>query len=427
MKSTHLDTLDQSIYDLKMRFLVNLYILCSLVLVGFVIYLAVQQVIPVLILCSTALVIIGGIGILTAKRKVNLTVGANAFNLLTVTLIFATFFTSGGVQAPSLFWMPVICLSTLILLGKKQMFIVSGICFVGVFGFFMAQNLGFEFRSQYRPEMLFQVHYVHFVLLSFFVVSLGILQTKLQARTDEYKEQLHLRLNHENRLSSLGELTAGIGHELNNPLAIAMGNVECLKVIAEERNDKELDTATETMKSALTRMKNIIISVSRLSRAEDISREKFDVRKSIGETLSLFEEMFKKKDITINFDEGGGPLFVSGNIQQFTQVMTNLLSNSKDALLEAPKSRKAVTIEISEKAKVAVIDLKDNGAGIKPADMDKIFDSFFTTKVVGKGTGLGLSLSKRFINDMGGEITCKSTVGSGTCFTIELPLSAKED
>ena len=421
MKKTYLDELDRSLYDLKMKFMHRLYVLTSIVLIGFVIYLSVQKVIPVLILCGSALALVAVTGFLSARGKLSLVVSANAFNFLLLVLIVATFFTSGGLQAPSLFWLPVLCLSTMILLGMKYMYIISGIAVFIVALFFLAQSSGTEFHSQYSQSMLYQVHFVHYILLTIYVISLGVLQTRLQGRVNEYKESLHLKLHHENRLASLGELSAGIGHELNNPLAIAMGNLSVLQHISEENSDSRWSEATEKMNDALVRMKNIIITVSRLSRAKDTSRDKFEVNRTVGETIGLFEQMFKKAGIVIDFQKSAESIYVSGNVQQFIQVLMNLLSNSRDSLKEVSRESKHVSIKVSRSEKRVVVEVKDNGPGIKPENLSRVFDSFFTTKEVGQGTGLGLSLSKRFIADMGGDLTCRSVENEWTSFTIEMP------
>ncbi|MEZ4871846.1 MAG: ATP-binding protein [Bdellovibrionales bacterium] len=414
------EDIEKTIYKLKMKYLERLYFLTASVLLGFTIYFLNDGLVNHTILVFVFFGLTAVFGILVRKNKLGLIFSANLINLLIFSVITLTFFISGGLKAPAIFWLPILYFSTFVLLGKRLMIFWAAISTFVIVLFLIAHHSGIEFTSQIDLANRHDLHFVHYVLLTAYSLSLGFLQSRLQENLLFQKETFLANLHHENRLLTLGELTAGIGHELNNPLTIAILSFKKIKSsMTQNRPANTVDI--EKVSESLNRMKKIIKSISRLVRQKNNIIEQFDVNNSINNTLDLYREMYNKLGIELVFIESSKDAYVLGNEQLFTQVITNLIANARDALLGLEKIDKKVSILVDESPRGIYIHVEDNGPGIPKDKQEKIFDSFYTTKEVGLGTGLGLSLSRRFIRDMGGTISVGSQIGVGTKFTICLP------
>ncbi len=239
----------------------------------------------------------------------------------------------------------------------------------------------------------------------------------------EYKD-LQAQLLHSEKLAAVGELASGVAHELNNPLTGIMGFTELL--LQKEKDEKKKDVLTKMLNEAVRSAKiiqNLLLFV-RKSKEEDMPIE---VNNMILNTLELKAHEFKVNDIVIIKKLAPAPPKIKGNYHQLQQVILNILNNAHASLLEANRAGKEILIEtklkdINEGSQLIEISIKDNGLGIPPENLSKIFNPFFTTKEPGKGTGLGLSVSYGIIKRHNGRIYAKSDLGEGAGFYIELPV-----
>jgi len=240
-------------------------------------------------------------------------------------------------------------------------------------------------------------------------------------------DQLGRQLMEAGKMASLGELSAGVAHEINNPLAIILTERQILLDLLDQTTNvdegfkRELKESLNQMDVQINRCKRITHNLLRFSRRTRSVIEKIDLNSFLEEMVELMEREAKSSGIKFltNFDENLKPIL--SDPSQLQQVFLNLITNAIDAHDGKPYG----TIHISTRAddehqKVHVV-FADTGAGIPKELLTKIFDPFFTTKAVGKGTGLGLSICYSIIQRLGGTILVKSEVGQGTEFTLTVP------
>ena len=251
------------------------------------------------------------------------------------------------------------------------------------------------------------------------------------------------------KLASVGQLAAGVAHEINNPIGFISSNLGTLKTYVElfkrlldgyrqhaaaprselaaelkqleETEDIEfvLEDVDELLADSISgsaRVKEIVQGLKSFSRVDEAKLKEEDLHAGIESTLKVVANEIKYK-CNVEKDFGDLPL-VTCNLAQINQVFMNMLVNAAQAM----ESQGTITISTLTEGDVAVVRFRDTGAGIPPDKLSSIFDPFFTTKPVGSGTGLGLSISYGIVQDHGGTIDVQSEVGVGTEFTIRLPL-----
>jgi PAS domain S-box-containing protein len=247
-----------------------------------------------------------------------------------------------------------------------------------------------------------------------------------------HRKKLERQMIHNDRMSTLGEMATGIAHEINQPLntlSILFDNMLLAASKEDSLPKSYLEKKTEKIYENIFRIKNIIDHVRVFSRSqEDTIFSSFDVTESINNAVSMISEQFRHKLIELKIDIKNKLSPAFGNTYQFEQVILNLLINSKDALEEYEERigmpiEKAIEINVCQSAKYLTIEVKDNGSGIKPEDLEKIMLPFYTTKEAGKGTGLGLSITFGIIKEMKGEIIFQSELNKGTKVVIKLPVA----
>src|SRR6267378_322438 len=246
---------------------------------------------------------------------------------------------------------------------------------------------------------------------------------EMQRRERELRDKQE-QLVQAGKLATLGELTTGVAHELNNPLnniGLFVGNaVDLVELAVTDKGEilGELRHAIQQVSKAT----EIISHLRTFGRAAPASREPISLRQVIERALSLMGEQLRLREIAVTVDLGPQEPVVVGNAIQLEQVFINLLTNARDAVAESP--RKAIRISGSLRPEGVEVAFTDTGEGISPGVERRIFDPFFTTKEVGKGTGLGLSITYGIIKEHGGTISVVSPPGEGATFLIHLPLAS---
>src|SRR5436309_7372053 len=241
----------------------------------------------------------------------------------------------------------------------------------------------------------------------------------VQRREQELREKQE-QLVQAGKLATLGELTTGIAHELNNPLnniGLFVGNAIDLIDLAVTEKGEILDELRHAMQQ-VSKATEIISHLRTFGRAAPISRVPISLREVIARALSLMGEQLRLREITVTVDLGPQEPVVEGNAIQLEQVFINLLTNARDAVAESP--RKEIRISGSVGSAAVEIAVADTGGGIPRGLERRIFDPFFTTKEVGKGTGLGLSITYGIIKEHGGTISVVRHPGEGATFLIHL-------
>lgn len=233
------------------------------------------------------------------------------------------------------------------------------------------------------------------------------------------KKLMEEQLQQASKLASLGKLTAGISHEIGNPLASISSLVQELKSLKLDfAEDLEFTSASlDTINSHIDRIARIVRSLGDFARISTKKKELCNISEILDRTITLIKYDKRFRNVQLITDmEDIPPLMV--NPDQIQQVFLNILLNSLDAMPENGQ----LAIAMKMKKKNVEISIRDNGGGIDDSIIDRIFDPFFTTKPPGKGTGLGLSICYGIIKEHNGTITVTSKAGKGTCFVISIPI-----
>jgi len=238
------------------------------------------------------------------------------------------------------------------------------------------------------------------------------------------RKTLEEQLIQSSKMAAVGTLVAGIAHELNNPLTIIMGY--CYMLLNDPSLGNEFKERLKKVQEQSNRAKKIIYNLSVFGRSHKLEKRNVDLLELIEKTLELRNYDMERKDIEIikNFEENLPFVYVDEN--QIQQVILNIINNAVDAILSF-KDEGTIKINVTRDDDKIKLIFSDDGAGIDPRHINKIFDPFYTTKEVGKGTGLGLSISYGIIKEHRGDINVKSDPGKGTDFTITLPVSILTD
>ncbi len=235
------------------------------------------------------------------------------------------------------------------------------------------------------------------------------------------KKRLEAQLVHADRMASIGTLAAGVAHEINNPLAFILSNVEyALAEVKDAGGDGELERALRDAKDGAVRVREIVRDLRTFSRSDDDAREPLDVRQVLRSAVGLAaNEIRHRAELVV---DGGDVPPVVASEHRLAQVFLNLLINAAQSMPEGRVGRNVVRAATSTAPDGrALVEISDNGVGISPDVMPRIFDPFFTTRPVGVGTGLGLSICHGIVAQLGGEITVRSVPGEGTTFRVLLP------
>lgn len=244
------------------------------------------------------------------------------------------------------------------------------------------------------------------------------------------KKRLEIALSEEkekatftSQLATIGEMSAGIAHEISNPLSVIIGNTNMIQNVSNiTEQTKQMATKIEY---AANRINKIIKGLKNLARkSKDDSMQEYKLSDILVTTFEFCEEVFKHKGIQLDVNIPSKPIFLLGNDIKLSQIFLNILNNAKDAILESGTSEKWIKIDIKENHDVVEIDIIDSGPGVPEESKDKILDAFYTTKPAGKGTGLGLALVKSFLDEHRGKIELCYDY-SNTCFRVTLPLIKK--
>ncbi|MBS2039078.1 GAF domain-containing sensor histidine kinase [bacterium] len=222
------------------------------------------------------------------------------------------------------------------------------------------------------------------------------------------------------KMAAVGQLAAGVAHEMNTPLGSVMLNVEsAIKVL--RSNPNQAETRLSKAKEMVQRTRGIVEKLLYYSRQSEHGRVLTDLNNLVADTLQLVGHSLTIDQVKVE-TQAGQVRKVPVNQNEIQQVICNLLLNARDAMLSAASSPRNILISTFEENQWACIAVRDSGPGMTPDVQARVLEPFFTTKEVGKGTGLGLSISQQILVAHNGQLKVESVPGQGSQFTIQLPL-----
>ena len=251
--------------------------------------------------------------------------------------------------------------------------------------------------------------------------SFNAMVDSLRERDERLKEYTREKIMESERLATVGQLAAGVAHELNNPLGgvLIYSHLLLENLSEDDPQRKNLDKIV----TQATRCKHIVKGLLDFSRQTEPSMEPSNINEFLEKSLELVENQAVFQNITITKDLMSSPPHVMADGQQIQQVFINIVLNAAEAM--EGNGGLQIRTAISEDRSYFMVEFTDSGPGILEENIERLFEPFFTTKEVGRGTGLGLSISYGIIQKHNGTINVKSTVGMGTTFIIRLPILGK--
>lgn len=258
----------------------------------------------------------------------------------------------------------------------------------------------------------------------------ALLSWRVMRRIDELEKErvaLNEHLAEAGKLSALGEMAAGIAHEINNPVAIMMEEAgwvdDLLADMPKDGNTEEIGTSISKIRTQGARCKTITHKLLGFARKSDDPNQPVHMGALLREMVALSNEKARTAGVSISVDIAPNLEPVIATPSALQQVFLNLFNNAVDAM-ECTGGTLHVQATVGAEAHSVLVSVADTGSGIPPKVLKRIFDPFFTTKAVGKGTGLGLSICFTIVQGLGGHIRVDSTEGQGTTMHITLPTSA---
>src|SRR6056297_39685 len=259
------------------------------------------------------------------------------------------------------------------------------------------------------------------------------LMIRMIKKRDIQAEYLNKQLMQTGKMASIGELSAGVAHEINNPIAIIQTERQILLDYYNKQKPMDSDAFRAQLLDSMDqidiqaqRCKRITQNLLRFSRRTRSIIESVDLNRFIGEVIELMEREARTSGIKFIPELENGMPPIESDPSQLQQVFLNLITNAIDAHEEKSYGSIRITSSADHSRQGVYIRIADTGAGISEENLEKIFDPFFTTKAVGKGTGLGLSICYSIVKQLGGDISVSSRVGEGTEFTLFLPFEMPE-
>ncbi len=235
------------------------------------------------------------------------------------------------------------------------------------------------------------------------------------------RKRMEEQLQHAEKMIALGNLSAGIGHELNQPLGAVVLKSQMLAKLTDRGDLEKIRTVSESIVEQILRAKTIVDALRTFSRADtNVERSLHDVNKIVREVAVLCGDELKLNQVELELALSEEEIVTTLSSVQMGQVLSNLISNAKDAVEHQAVKRIRISTRLDNE--YIIVEVSDTGLGIPESLIANIFDPFFTTKGVGKGTGLGLSLSYNMVKDNGGNIAVASEEGKGAKFVITLPV-----
>jgi two-component system C4-dicarboxylate transport sensor histidine kinase DctB len=223
------------------------------------------------------------------------------------------------------------------------------------------------------------------------------------------------------KLAALGEMSAAVSHELNQPLAAMKTYLAGARLLLTRNRPDETLSSFQRIDDLIERMGAITKQLKSYARHSGDTFEPVNIGDALASSLSMMEPQLRKRRVTINRTLPDEPVMVMGDRVRIEQVMINLLRNALDATQAVDDAQIDLMLAAGS---MAVLTVRDNGTGLK--DIEKLFEPFHSTKQPGEGVGLGLAISSGIVNDLGGRLTARDAAGGGAVFEMRLPILNEE-
>ncbi|MEN0068633.1 MAG: hybrid sensor histidine kinase/response regulator [Myxococcota bacterium] len=384
---------------------------------------------------ATVLAGLGNLAVLYRSRDTSLAgvIGTGVLFLL----LLASNLHSGGFYDPNFGWFYTIPMLAALTVNARAGWAFTALVIVTTSAFWLAEQSGFVVPDLVPPESHAQQSLFNRVSA---IIAIAVILAALasrerfsatllrQANEDRLAEmrqsaEMQARLVHSERMASMGSLTAGMAHEMNNPLTWVKGNLQVLlrelRSTPRATQDALMPLVTDALDGA-ERMQRIVYDLRGYTRPRE-AHQVVDIRALLQRAKALTAAELKHR-ATVEVD---APDNLSGVVQEarLLQVLVNLLTNAAHAIEAGARNNNAVRMVAEERNDKVYIEIIDTGSGMTPATRDRAFEPLFTTKDVGQGTGLGLFICKNLIEGMDGQIGLYSELGRGTTVWLELPLA----
>lgn len=296
---------------------------------------------------------------------------------------------------------------------------VNGILALEIMGFAILMALTFYFlsRKAWSQSMSFQRESAELRMLN------ARLQREIAEREKVQKDLAvaELTLAQSSKLAALGEMSAAVSHELNQPLAAMKTYLAGARLLLQRKRPDEALSSFQRIDDLIERMGAITRQLKSYARKGGEAFEPVDLRSALSGALSMMEPQLKQRVVKITRTLPRVPVMVMADRIRLEQVIINLLRNALDATRDRPDPQIDLILSSGD---VAMLAVRDNGTGIK--DLDNLFEPFYTTKKPGEGVGLGLAISSGIVTDLGGRLTARNSESGGAVFEMQLPLLGKE-
>ncbi len=337
-----------------------------------------------------------------------------ATGLATSTLYCLLVVLSGGAAGPNYAWMTVVPLASVLIFGWD---------FFTYIGPFSVLNAGLgawlvhQAGGAAAASLSSALERLASGALAMIAALLIRRLTQNQARLTAELQLARLHSVQSERLALVGQLAAGVAHEINNPLSYVKGNLELLSEELTGNVDPDLLSALKDTAVGVDRIERIVTDLRGFARASEGRDDVCVVSEALDEALRL--SAHRLKYLTLSRDVPSLPV-ADAPAHRVVQILVNLLVNAADALFESRGAEGRIDISARHARGRIELRVEDNGPGLTPEQLERLFTPFFTTKDPGKGTGLGLALSKAYLDQMDGSITAENRPQGGACFRVTL-------
>ncbi|MCV6824583.1 ATP-binding protein [Halocynthiibacter sp. SDUM655004] len=249
------------------------------------------------------------------------------------------------------------------------------------------------------------------------------LQSEIAERekAEKHLDMAEQTLAQSSKLAALGEMSAAVSHELNQPLAAMKTYLAGAKLLLQRKRPEEAAASFQRIDDLIERMGAITKQLKSYARKGGESFQPVDVRTALSSALAMMEPQLKSRQVEVTRTIPNEPVWVMADQMRLEQVIINLFRNALDATKTAKSPKVDILLTAGE---TAVLALRDNGDGID--DLDSLFEPFYTTKAPGDGVGLGLAISSGIVNDFGGRLTARNAEAGGAVFEVQLPILSEE-